>query len=146
MNTSQNNNFDELLRQMRDALEDIAFSAKTGLNEIVKIVKDRFFAISPEEMMEMVKMAWSYEEQYCEVFTLSDAISWIKSHFDPQKHASACAFKMSQGMSTTIHLLYLDKDSNPLLSGSDPHKMVHCHNIDTSLSNQFGDKDLIVFK
>lgn len=136
----------ELVEQLTISFKEFAkkYGAKI-LEECNKILSN-----APEILAE----AWGLEEKNVDTFSLEDCISWAKNNISPE-YSSAVVLKQENSPEFSfgerkrrldIHVYFMDRQNNPVLDGSKPHLLVHCDGLDSSLSEGFGKKDMLVLK
>ena len=94
----------------------------------------------------LVKYAWNYEEKRSFNYSLEDAIKWFKANMPPDA-SGGCIYKKSlKTREIVLHHCFIDKDNNPKLDGSVPHRVVYTIQLSQDLEQQFQNKDMLVFK
>lgn len=140
---------DQLDRLLQDFLQTLKESAMPSVNGFVAYLKEAapdYVHALGEEIWEIVKIAWNYEEYNTREYGFGDAIAWIRERIDPQRHGGACLYRTSTGEYFTLYMCLLDREERPLLGASDPYCVVHCLALDEQLVRQFGTKNMIIVK
>lgn len=144
---------ESIIQRVSSILKEVAAQnhpIETLLEQFKARVSKKFdelnLSYSPADIEEIIKIAWCYEEENVETFSLKQAIEWLKMNLKEEKHTGGCLYRKKGEWNTVLHLCFLGKDGQPLLGPGDCHKKVSCLSLDPSLENQFGTKDLIVFK
>jgi hypothetical protein len=126
----------KIVKESGPILKDIA--------SLVNHAGEKLFLSTPEEreeLKQMAKMAWSYEEKNTLHFSINDAASWFKYNM-PDGIREGCILKHKTSPNYELHLCFL-KDEIPLLDGDYPHLLVKAHNIGDDLKERFKRADLI---
>ena len=93
----------------------------------------------------LVKYAWNYEEKRCLKYSLEDAIKWFKANM-PSDASGGCIYKKSSTKEIVLHHCFIDKNNEPRLDGTTPHRIVYTIQLSQDLEQQFQNKDMLVFK
>jgi len=94
-----------------------------------------------EELKQMAKMAWSYEEKNTLDFSIDDAVIWFKANM-PAGVSEGCILKHKTSPNFELHLCFL-KNDEPLLNGEYPHLVVKSLSIGDGLKERFERTDMI---
>lgn len=132
--------------------------------EIISIVKQKLaIPINIDDVKDVCKMAWNLEEEYTPEYSLEAAVRWFRANIDKTQHSCGClymekkedfsqqCFQENEVWSSLpklkrLHLLFFDKNDQPLLDCSAKHKIVSCYELDERLAKQFGDKNMLLLK
>ena len=105
----------------------------------------------------LLKTAWNLEEETVNVVTFEALVTWSKRHFKKDKYSAACflAPKQKGRLSSLFgksepdslneyNLFFLDKNNQPLLDGSEPHKIFYAKTVDADIKAQLADKNMLL--
>lgn len=115
-----------------------------NITSLVSHISKELFLKSPEELeqlKQMAKMAWSYEEKNTLDFTIDDAVNWFKANM-PEGVNEGCILKHKTSPNFELHLCFL-KNDEPLLDGEYPHLVVKSLSIGEGLKERFERTDMI---
>lgn len=127
---------------------------RANINRIVTDVKDfkemfnKIFSEINAFASRTFKIYWNYSEKNCDSYKLEDAIKWVKENLPEDGEGyNACLFKDMEPIDDIIiiHHFYL-LNNKPCLDGTRPYFVVYTKELSDSLTNQFGEKSLIIFK
>ena len=141
---------EELLKQVKDTIR--VFLKKHG---------EKFLAYWKElesivpNMPSLLAEAWGLEEKDCDTLAFDECVSWAKKHLSSERHSGVVILRQEnsgefsagpQRRRFDIHAYFMDKQNEPILDGSEPHLLAHCDDVDASMKESFGDKDMILLK
>lgn len=122
-----------LAEQIQSLFAKIGEIAQHSIFDLMKLVRQ----ISPElrdysdkELQDALKIAWNYEEENTELFTLKDAIVWMKENFNRSLYSGGCIYKLEPNLvqnNTIDHPVDVDDDGKPQISSEDA-----CHDTNGS--------------
>ncbi|OBV28587.1 hypothetical protein BKN38_09865 [Helicobacter sp. CLO-3] len=98
--------------------------------------------------MEQLKLAWNYKELKVDTYSFRDAIEWIKSEMDQNKHKynGAVINKTEENGKIILTICLLDKKDEPMLKLGDAFCKVETLSICDDLRANFGDKNMCIIK
>ena len=142
--------------------EEVAKNFKASLLDMLKPFSDKieeYQAAIKERggIGELLKTAWNVEEETVDVITFESLVVWSKKYFKKDKHSAACFLapkpkskwvpsfgKSDADSSNEYNLFFLDKNNQPLLDGSEPHKIFYAKTVDADLKAQLADKNMLL--
>jgi|GEM_PF-1121757 len=142
--------------------EEVAKNFKASLLDMLKPFSDKIeeYQAAIKEMGgigELLKTAWNVEEETVDVITFESLVVWSKKYFKKDKHSAACFLapkpkskwvpsfgKSDADSSNEYNLFFLDKNNQPLLDGSELHKIFYAKTVDADLKAQLADKNMLL--
>ena len=143
--------------------EAVAKNFKVTLLDMIRAFSDKIdeYQTLIKEMggiSALLKMAWNVEEETVEVLTFEALVTWSKRYFNQDKYSAVCFLSPKQKSSqmppldkvssgeNEYNLFFLDKNNQPLLDGSEPHKIFYAKALDADLKAQLADKNMLLLK
>ena len=143
--------------------EVVAKNFKVSLLDMIRAFSDKIdeYQTLIKEMggiSALLKMAWNVEEETVEVLTFEALVTWSKRYFNQDKYSAVCFLAPKQKSSqispldkvssgeNEYNLFFLDKNDQPLLDGSEPHKIFYAKALDADLKAQLADKNMLLLK
>lgn len=141
-------NMEEIIKE---ALRKLKIKIGESEREISNMIKDFIENISVEDILSNLKTAWKLEKIETEELSLEKCISIVKAEFDQKLYSTACILDKKDVDRNSkyrfeIHICFLDKNNEPMLKGNAKHWIIYTNKLDRDLSNQFGNKDMIILK
>lgn len=153
-----------IIREARDSIKEIikekaprlmSIAEEEVADRLKQKIGDLLENISYDTLIQLIKLAWNFEEKYQENYGLEDAIKWFKSNH-PGKQYLACIL-MSVKLEITklkeipdmisLHHCFIETETNnPVLDGSLPYRVVKTLTLKDDLKNAFGNKDMIILR
>jgi hypothetical protein len=153
MNKTRIDNLDigEIAKNFQKTLLDMLKPFSDKVDEYQTVIKE-MGGISA-----LLKTSWNLEEETVDVVTFESLVVWSKKHFKKDKYSAACFlapkpksndmsshYKDEVDSSNEYNLFFLDKNNQPLLDGSQPHKIFYAKTIDADLKAQLVDKNMLL--
>ena len=113
-----------------------------GFKEIASKISDVIAELGGQGAI--FKTAWNVEEEETPILKFEDVVRWAKTNFNPVKHSAVCLTRLKTA--NEYHLVFLDKNQNPLLDGTEKHKIFYAKDLDDALKAQLQGKDMLVLK
>lgn len=129
--------------QQRDNVKRVMEALKGILKETSMTVGDAISALRQLDE-ETLQMAWNYTEVKCERYSFKEALDWIKSNMNEEKHSGATITKEVIGNKILLKCCFLDSNKQPLSKVGDLYLAVETNSICKDLEDSFGDKNMIV--
>lgn len=116
-----------LIEQIRDIFTKIDDMAQHSIFEMAKLVRDwspEFRDYSDAELQEALKIAWNYEEEETDIFSLKDAIVWMKRNFDKSLYSGGCVYRV-EAHHEEPHKVDQNDAKKPAIYGDSVEKASH---------------------
>ncbi len=154
------NGNDSKVKGLKDFIKDetakkgVEFISQT-FDSIVEAAKKRFKILkecSNDSIVQLIKMAWNYEEKFQESYGLEDAIRWFKDNHPGKKYLACILMQKKVELKelptvTSLHHCFIEiTTNNPILDGSLPYRIIQTIDVKDDLKKAFGNKDMIILK
>ena len=146
-----NLNIEEIAKNFQKTLLDMLKPFSDKVEEYQSVIKEM------GGIGALLKTAWNVEEETVDVITFESLVVWSKKYFKKDKHSAACFLapkpkskwipsfgKSDTDSSNEYNLFFLDKNNQPLLDGSEPHKIFYAKTVDADLKAQLADKNMLL--
>ena len=138
----------EVLERFRDTLISMIKPFAEKVDVYMTAIKDM------GGFTQLLKTAWNLEEENVAAVSFEDIVTWSKQYFDKESYSAACflapqkkgIFSRDTSMPKEYHLFFIDKQKNPLLDGSAPHKIFYAKMLDRDLQVQLSDKNMLLLQ
>ena len=130
--------FYDFIENFKKCIDSFFNTLKEGASKRLKIIEEM------GGMAAIFRMAWNVEEEETPLLKFEDVIRFAKTNFNPAKHSAACFTKLKK--ENEYHLVFLDKNQEPILDGSEKHKIFYAKALDDSLKAQLQGKDMLLLK
>jgi len=130
----------EIEKFIKSFFENINIDYKDIIGKIDKELGEKGSELNEET----IKMFWNYSEKNTKEYSFKELLEWAKSNI-PQGIKKVCVYKMqNENNRIQLHMVYLDSEDKPLLTGDYPHQLINTLSLDSELNEKFGDKNMIV--